>query len=371
MSIKQFFYILTILFSQLLFGQDSVKDIEVLLSQERIEDASKLIEASLKNDSINSKLWYYKGLITQRKIEIYTPSAQKKKILDSALFCYNLAMKFDDNRVLETLLSETLIAVSQQYAYTGMELFNEAKYKTALIVFEQSISTLSTPFVNQLDTMVYYSVAMSAEKSNNYTKAEFYYTKIIEYYPTDWNSIISLANIYKLQNKNKEYLALIKRTNAKYPEVEIFYKELIGYYLENKNQVTAMLYLNKVIKISNDDKLLYLKGSILQDQGEIIEAKKYYYKCLELNPNSADALYNLSAIEYNLALDILNSTHKTKAEKKLLNEYLTKSVEYLVLVKQLEPTNRNVFLMLISCYQQLGLEDNEARVKKELENMSN
>jgi len=367
MSTRKLLFISILIFSKILFAQDNIKEIEQLLSAEKLKQANELIVTALKLDSNNSKLWFYKGLIIQQKIEISSPSNIKKQILDSAFYCYKLAEKYDTKRILESLLAESLLSISQQYAFTGMELFNNKEYTEALNVFEKCISISKSTIVNHLDTMAFYSAAMAAEEAKIYPKAEYYYSEIVKFYPLDWNSIIALANIYKLQGEKDLYLKLLKQNNRKYPEIEIFYKELVGYYLEVQNTDSAMLYLDKVLRISNNDKLLYLKGSVLQNENNIEAAKLAYYKCLEINPRNADVLYNLAAIEYNRALDLVNKEKLTSKEKKELKQYLHKSVEYLVLIKTLEPNNKNILLMLNTCYHQLGMKVEEKEITKELE----
>ena len=371
MSIKQVIYLSILLFSKIIFAQSSIKEIEILLSNEQIKEANSLIVKELKNKPDNPKLWFYKGIIIQQKIELSTIPYRKKEILDSAYYCFKQALRYDDRKMLESALSENLLAVSQQYTYTGLELFNNKEYNNALEVFEKGILISGLPVVNHLDTMAFYSAAMSAEKAEDLDKAKYFYKEIIKFYPTDWNSIVALADIYKLQGNNEKYLEIIKLSNVKYPEIEIFYNELVAYFLETKEVDSAMLYLDKVIRISNNYKLYYLKASILQEQGKVQEAKTFYYKCLELNPSYADALYNLSAIAYNQVLDLLGKPDKTKKEVDLLEQSLKESVKYLVLVKQLEPNNRNVLLMLKTCYHELGNKEEEDIIVKELEQFPN
>ncbi len=367
---NKFIYILLlfVLWSTIVYGQSKMEEIEALMSQEKISKARVLIDKALLEDETNPKLLLYKGMIIQNQLDISTPSQVKKIVLDSVYYFYSKALDYDTHHYLSPILSEQLQTVAQQYSYTGMEQFNEGKYKSALFIFERNIKILQLPIINQLDTMMLYNAAFSAEKLKDYAKERYYYQEILKFRPDDWKSLVELAKTYKNEGDTNQYFFIIKSTNLKHPEVPEFYNQLVGYYLESQKPDSALLYLEKLIKKDKaNDKLQYLKGSILQEQGELEESEKAYKKSLEINPNNIDASYNLAANNYNKALDLLEKKKLTKKEKQDLKLYLSTSLLYLETVKKQEPQNKYVLSMLMTCYQELKMKKKEKELKKHIE----
>ncbi len=357
-------FIAFLLLSSFLYGQHNTEKIETLISQEKIQEARILIDKALLEDANNPKLLLYKGMIIQNQIEISTPSQDKKYILDSVYYFYSQALKYDTHQYLSPILSEQLQTVAQQYSYAGMEQFNEGEYKSALSIFEKNIKILQLPIIGQLDTMMLYNAAFSAEKLKDYPKERYYYQEILKYRPNDWESIIELANTYKNEGNSNQYFSIIKKANQKHPEVATFYNQLIGYYLENKKSDSALIYLDVLInKEKFNDKLQYLRGSILQEQGKIAESEQAYKRSLKLNPNNLDAAYNLAANNYNKAVDLLEKKKLSKKEKTNLKLYLTISLSYLETVRKQEPQNKYVLSMLMTCYQELNMKKEEKELK--------
>lgn len=357
-------FIFLILLSTASFSQTKIEKIEMLMSEEKLKEALVIVDELLLTDSNSSKILLYKGMITQNRIQISMPSEVKRQILDSAYSYYRKSLGFDHQNFLSTVISEQLQAVSQQYAYTGMEEFNKGNYQSALFIFERSIQISIDPIVNNLDTMMLYNSAITAEKLKDFGKAEKYFKEILSYKPEDWNTVAALINVYKMQRKHEAYFSLIKKGSLEYPNVLMFQRELFVYYLENKEQDSALIYIDQLLEgESFDDKLYYLKGSILQEQGKLILAEKEYLHCLEINPTNVDAAFNLAANYYNKTIDLLLDKEKTKEDSLTIQKYLSSTLKYLEIVKIEEPENESVWSMLLVCYHELGM----IKEKEELE----
>lgn len=357
-------------FSGEVFCQTKLEKLESMMSQERIDEARFLIDPLLEKDSLNPKLLLYKGMIVQHQIEISHSGDRKKEILDSAYFYFKRSMQYDDLNLMTEIITEELISVAQQYAFTGMELFNAQNYESALAIFERNIFISMLPSIAGIDTMMYYNAALAAEKSKDYATAEYYYNCLLEFYPKDWNIILSLAQLKKGQGKVHEYVMALKKNISLHPEALILYNEIIGYYLEKQMLNKALNYLDSlIIQDPLNDKLFYLKGSIYQEQGRVQTSDTLYLKCLELNPYHTDAAFNLAASHYNKALDLLDKEEPTKEEKKNLKEELTFVLEKLEIVKQKEAKNQYVLSMLMTCYQELGMRKEEKELLQFIKNM--
>ena len=369
MNLRILTSLFTFLFVLNIYSQSKISEIEKLLSNEDTKEAKLLIDQLIRVDSLNAKLWLYKGLIVQNRIERNTEAHSKKEILDSAYFCYIKSESLNNSNNLESLIAENLRSVSKQYSYTGMEFFNIKEYQVALNIFEKCIKISNLSYVNELDTILWYNAALSAEKLLDYNKAEYYYLLIIKYNKKDTNAILALANLYRQQGFSEKYYSLIKQKNVEFPKTELFYKELVAYYLENKKVDSALFYLDEVLEFSTDDRLFYLKGSVLQDQERIPEAIIEYRKTLELNPSNIDASFNLAVIEYNNAIDLLKKKRRKKAEKKELKQHLNACITYLKIVKEIEPENKYMLSMLLTSYKELGMKSEEKELLNQIKNL--
>jgi len=374
--IKPYVIILLISISSLLQAQNTIKQIESLMSENKLSQARPLVDKILLEQGNNPKLLLYKGIIIQDQVEVSTPCHTKKIILDSAFYFYKKALEFDTQNTLESIIAEDLQFIAKQYSFTGMELFNEGEYSLALNTFETAIKTFSLTPVNQFDTILWYNAAITADKLNDFNKSRKYYSLIIQNNPTDWNSVVELANTYKKQGQAERYYSIIEKAHNEHPEIILFYKELIGYQLEKQEYDLALKYLDTLLeKDIFDEQLYFLKGSILQEQGKIKESNIQYLKCIELNPNHLDANYNLAVNEYNQAIDLLKKKKITASEKKQIDQYLRHTLTYLEVVKKQEARNKYVLSMLMTCYQELNMqkekEELEAKLKEEKEKADN
>lgn len=367
----KFRWLFVLLFlSGISFGQKDIEKIESLMSAEKTEQARPLIDNALLESENNPKLLLYKGMIIQNQIEITTPSIEKRIILDSAYYFYTQSYRYDTKKYLTNILAENLESVAQQLAYTGMEQFNEAKYSSAIETFEKAILISDLEYVNHLDTMLWYNSAITSEKLSDYTKAEKYYMLILKYNPNDWNTIVALANTYKLENKENKYISLIKKANNENPRVGLFYNEIIGYYLEKKDNDSALIYLDKLIALDKyNDKMYYLKGSILQEKGELNQANLQYEKSIEINPENVDANYNLAVNKYNNAMDLLKNKKLNKSERAKKNQYLEEVVQHLLIVRKYEPENKYLLTMLLVSYDELDLKNEKDKIEMEIKSL--
>lgn len=342
------------------------------MSENRTKEALPLIDKALLNKNHNPKLFLYKGMIIQDQIEISTESREKQAILDSAYYFYLKALEYDKENQLKSIIAENLEFVAKQYSYTGMEQFNEKRYSSALQIFERAINIYNLDFIQRMDTMQWYNAAITADQLKDTEKAIFYYTLITRYNPTDWNSVIALAKAYKQNGQEEEYFKILKQTNEKHQEISLFYYEIIGYYLEKNKTDSALVYIDLLERYdSQNDKLYYLKGSILQEKGEIEKANLQYKKSLNLNANNIDANFNLAANIYNQAVDLLKKNKKSSSDITLINQYLKQTLVYLKLVKQQEPENKYVLSMLLTCYRELNMDKERLELEKQIKSIQN
>lgn len=126
--------------------------------------------------------------------------------------------------------------------------------------------------------------------NKDYANAEKYYKKAIELEPSSvearFGEVLPLAALGNMNNVLAIYFDILKLD----PNNSIA-NYRIGYiYYSKKDYTNAFTYVSKVIKsypFDFDSNLL--AGKIMLDQGKKPEAKNYFLKALEYNPQSEDA----------------------------------------------------------------------------------
>lgn len=368
---KRFLLIFFIQVSVYAVSQNSIEHLEFLFSEDKVPEAEIILDKLLETDSLNSKLLIYKAIVTQDKNNINTPPSEKKENLDLAFYFFYKAYSYDTAQVLSTIIREHMRSVNIQYQYTGIEFFNSGNYKNALSVFEKNIEISELPLVQELDTMVWYNAAITAEKLEDYQKSEYYYTKILKYNKNELTSELALAHAYKKQNKIQQYKKMIRIGLEKPLKISIYYyNEVISYFMEINELDSAIFYIDNVIlKDPSNDKMYYLKGSIYQEMSKIQLSNDEYKKCLKLNPENTDAAFNLSANFYNHAIDYLKKEKiSKKGRKEMVNNFKT-SIFYLKMVLEKEEHNQNVLAMLLVCYQELNMKKEEKEIQKRIDDL--
>lgn len=126
--------------------------------------------------------------------------------------------------------------------------------------------------------------------SKDYFKSESYYKKAITAEPSSvearFGIVLPLAAQGNWNNVLNHYLDIMKLD----PSNSIANYRAAYIYYTRKDHATAMNYLGKVLKaypFDYDSNLL--AGKIMQAQAKNTEAKKYFLKALEYNPQSEEA----------------------------------------------------------------------------------
>lgn len=126
--------------------------------------------------------------------------------------------------------------------------------------------------------------------SKDYVKSEANYKKAVAHEPASiearFGQVLPMSALGNWNNVLSVYLEVLKldpnNTIANYRTASI--------YFNRKDYSNAAAYIAKVIKLypfDYDSNLL--NGKILQAQGKNTEAKKYYIRALEYNPQSEEA----------------------------------------------------------------------------------
>ncbi len=130
----------------------------------------------------------------------------------------------------------------------------------------------------------------------------------------------------KMEGDTTAALDVVIKGRKKYPEELSILLEQAQIYLEKgENEKLKESLLKAIDKDSSNANLLFLLGKTYADEGDKVNAEKYYAKAGEAKPDFFEAFYNIGAIYNNQASELMKQANDLPLEK---------TDEYNALIKQ-------------------------------------
>lgn len=151
---------------------------------------------------------------------------------------------------------------TKKYFTEGLKLFQEKKYKEAIVSFEKSIEIL--PDIG----LTHYYLAQSYHNTGNIDKAVSEYKKVLEINPNNPGPYVYLADIYVKREKTDD-------------AIELYKKSLPLFKDDNKGE-----------KIETLKKIAWL----YQERGLLGQAISFYEEAVKTNPYNVKAYFDLATV---------------------------------------------------------------------------
>ena len=177
----------------------------------------------------------------------------------------------------------------------------------------------------------------------------------------------NIASILVHQGKVEEAKAAINDAKQANPGDTSLLLAEANIYLDAKDYVGYKRVITEVLaKDPNDADLLFNLGVISTTSGDLEEAKKYYKKAIEVNPNYFNAYNNLGALMLqgeDKMVKEMNSLGTTPKDNKRFEELKTKrnkmysdALPYFEKALQIDPKEPNIKAILLNAYQVLDMD---------------
>ncbi|OFX30875.1 MAG: hypothetical protein A2X08_13495 [Bacteroidetes bacterium GWA2_32_17] len=366
--------ITTIFFYSFTYSQNvNIEDILTYLKSGDAVKAKSTSDLSIQDKNLinNPKTWYYRA-ITYHSIyesEIKEVNSLTKKPLFEAYNSYLKTLELDKDKKFNSEVIKALLIVASQFVNEGVLYFNKKDYQSALSSFENNIAINRLPAINQIDTIVLFNAAISAQNSGNNKAAIEYYNQLVKMEYGGSQVCLDLAKLYKTEGNNEEYINTIKNGLKTYITDDIILiNELANYYIEIGKNDEAEIYVDKgIYREPKNQSLHFVKASLLEQKGDVINAEKEYLTTLKIDSEYTDALFNISAMYYNQATDIIKKTTSKEEQNKAFEIY-KKTQPYLEKLYNQTPNDTQILKMLKTVYTLLKQDEKLKEINKKLEN---
>jgi tetratricopeptide (TPR) repeat protein len=336
-----------------------------------LKQAKDLIEEATQHPKTikKAKTWKYRGDIYYKiatsgisEIEMLDTNALKKSFTS-----FKKTLEISPNSIYIEGINQNYSLMQNFAIKEGIKQFQEKAYKRAFNSF--LIGYEIAKHLNVTDSVAVYNCALSAQKAGENKNAITWYKKAIEIGYNGEESCQFIVTILQESKRNEEALEQISKCKAKFGETQNLVISELNIYLKLERYEEAILNLNKAIKASPKNEVLYYSlGSLLQKKGENKEAESLYLKALTLNKEYFDANYNLGVYYFNLGADLNNKANNEsdvknyKKIKKQAEEYFNKTTPYLELALQIKPNDNNTLVSLRALYARLNDQENFKRI---------
>lgn len=381
-----------------------------------LQKAKDNIEIASKGDGTKdkAKTWYYRGLIFQTYFELglknemsksqekdmtkkYSSAYQTVSVadLDEAVISFKKSIELDSKKDYEKECKTRISNISNNY-YNKADAFYSAKnYSDAGVYYEKAYELKNS--LNISDTSSIYNVAISSIKSQNYKKAEQFFTKLIELkYKADKPEkfYVAIIHMYKDAKDTSATRIAIQTARKALPEnAEIMALEIDLYSIAMDNTEDpikrkelaqkAINALNSGIATNPKNHEFYLvlgntynkmafpkskteSASKPSNYDELVKkAEENYLKSIELKPDYFLGHYLLGVCYYNQAMNIQKEADTIKDKKKLdeadkkTDVLLQKGILCLEKANQIDPTDKDAMKSLMILYARTGQGDSD------------
>ncbi len=351
-----------------------------------LDAAQKAIEQALEHEKSNT---WPKTYIVAAKV--YTELSKAGKDADGikkAVDFYKKAIELDQKGnakgkgigKYEKEIKLQLTFFKPDLTNSGIEGFNTENFEQALFAFENVLYINGLPMFQEeapgVDTAIVYNCALAAYNDKNWTKAEEYFNQSIDLGYGGGDAVLLLDQVFDAAGDSVKVADNLKRGFQKYPEDERILTTLIQYYLDAQQNDAALEYLNTAIEKDPENPSFYYARGVLYENIDKDEAIKNYEKCLEIDTQFFNALYNVGVIYYNKGVEQQNiandktTTKEFNAAMEVANEFWEKSLPYMEKAHEVQPEEAAVLETLKGLYYRFERMDKYNEVKAKLEAMN-
>ncbi len=300
-----------------------------------------------------------------------------EKPLEEAKRSLEEAIKLDVEKKESKDIKEQLNKLKLGFETEAVLKYNSKDYQNAFNYFSQILEVNKLPGMeNIIDTIIIYNTGRAALEMKDYNEALRLFKESAKLNFYDYSLPVFIKNCYFGIGDTLKGVEVLKEDFNKHPENQLVIIELINYYLltQNAKEALEMLAVAKKSDPSNVS-FIFAEGTLHDKMGDFEKAKETYLKCLEIDPEYYDAVYNLGVIHYNKAVKMyeeminINDNAEYEKAKAAADDMFRGAIPYMEKAHELKPTERAPLETLKTLYYRLQMNDKYEEVSNILKFM--
>lgn len=356
-----------------LFAQNQKVQSAILYNRHGELDKAKaaIDDAVIHPKTIESaKAWYHRGEVYLSIYGSETYAHLSEDPLAIALESYLRSIALDVKNDFSDDSKRKVFSAQNTIYNRGVERYMDKDFQNALDDFEMLL------VFQPADTSMLFNAALAAEKLEDNKKAAKYFTALLEANYKKPAIYQTLAQMAKVEKDTTKALVYLSEGRKEFPsEVGLVIDELNIYLLQNRQQEVIM-NLNEAITLDPVNATLYFAlGSAYDQMKDKEQAAINYQKAIEHKPTYFDAYYNLGAMYFNDAAELVNEANKIpfnqqkKYEEAIIKvkAAFEKAQPFLEKAHELDPEDNNTMVSLQQLYAQLKMNDKAMEMKNKRE----
>jgi lipoprotein NlpI len=325
--------------------------------------------------------YVYERITITLKNKVVESWTETNKIFDNPLpearMSYEKALSLDTEGKESKNIKEGIAVLKLAFENEAVFDYNKNDYAGAYGMFNQILELNKLPVMESVqDTIIMYNAARAALEMKDYSAAVNLFSQVKNLGLDEPFLFVFLKNSYLAAGDTLAGENILDEGFKKYPENESILIELINFYLTAQKSEKALDFLN--LAHQNDPtntSYIFAEGTIYDKMGNFEKAKETYEKCLEIDPNFYNAMFNLGVLYYNKAVkryeEIVNIADNQEYEKAKVeaDEVFKSAIPYMEKAHEIDPNSKEPLETLKTLYLRLQMNDKYEEVNNLLKLM--
>lgn len=345
--------------------------------------AAEFIDQAILDEKANvkEKTWRYRGNIYTNLASDSALYAQVPDALEKAAASFvkadelDLKQRYSSERMADIARGATIAGNS------GISYFNSGVYGRAGELFVTASEM--TMMLGAVDTMAIFNSALCFEKASMYDRAVDQYMMCGGYGYQVPDVFLFAANIQKMEGDTAKALTTLQSARQDFPREQALIIEELNIYLVAGQFELAKENLMLAAEQDPTNEILWFSlGSVYDNLGMQDEAVDAYTKSLGIKADYFDANYNLGALYFNKAVQMVNEANdmwkprmsKDEATKQKELEdggkaMFSTALPYLEKALDVEPEDRETLRSLRDIYARVGMDEKMLEISAKLKTL--
>ncbi len=345
--------------------------------------AAEYIDKAIEDPKANvkEKTWRYRGNIYTNLAADSTLYTQVPDALEKAAMSLIKADELDVKKRYESERQADVARGASIAGNAGISYFNSGVYGRAGELFVTAAEM--TQMLGAVDTMAIFNSALCFEKANLKDRAVEQYMLCGAYGYQVPEVFLFVANIHKMEGDTAKALTTLQNARGDFPREQALIIEELNIYLVAGEFERAKENLMLAAEQDPTNEILWFSlGSVYDNLGMQDEAVEAYMKSLAIKEDYFDANYNLGALYFNKAVQMVNDANdmwkprmsKDESAKQTEMEkggkaMFSSALPYLESALDVDPDDRETLRSLRDIYARVGMDDKMLEVSAKLKSM--